>query len=270
MGLLLQHYRAPRCCLCGEKGALTGEHKIKAAMLKQEFGKAQLSVHRGDGLEQSGRIAQSIKSKRLKFRSRICQACNSARTQLPDNEFDKFSTLALQKLKLRQDPKTLWNEKIYEERSVSYLNLFRYFAKLLCCHLAEIDAPIPRRLALFSISRLQNNSVWLDIQRDWTYEKIEAHWNDLQLETQLGKLQYAAHGGLLIYGDNVTGAPTAFHSTVTLGPLQYVFFVHLAPIEVLELKYLYRDFYNWCCSRAEHANKEPLSDDEQRRLGFLK
>lgn len=84
MGFLFQHYRAPHCCLCGEKGIPTGEHKIKAAMLKEEFGKAQLSVHRGDGLGQSGRIAQSIKSKHLKFKPRICQACNSDRTQLPD------------------------------------------------------------------------------------------------------------------------------------------------------------------------------------------
>jgi hypothetical protein len=259
MGLLFQRYRAPRCCLCGEIGLLTGEHKLKAALLKQEFGKDQLSIHRGS--EERARIAQSVKSTHLKVESKICQACNSVRTQLPDREFDRFSKLALQKLRLQQEPKSLLDDVVYQVGSAAYLNLFRYFAKLLCCHLAEIDAPIPRRLSQFTISKLQRNYIWLDIRRDWTYEQAKAH---------LGEFQYAAHGGLLVYGNRATGAPDGFHSTVTFGPLQYVFFTYLAPIEILELKYVYREFYNWCCLRVELAKQTPLSDDYRRSVGFLK
>jgi hypothetical protein len=260
MVFLFQRYRVPCCCLCGKKGLLTGEHKIKAAMLKQEFGKAQLSVHRTDGSEEKWRIAQSIKSKHLKFNSRICQTCNSDRTQLPDREFDKFSKLALQKLRLQQDPKSLLDNEIYQVGSSSYLNLFRYFAKLLCCHLAEIDAPIPRRLSRFAISKSQHNYVWLDVQRDWAYEQAEA---------QFGKFQYAAHGGLLVYGDSSTNAPTGFHSTVTFGPLQYIFSMHLAPVEILELKHIYHEFYDWCCSHVEIAKQVPLSSEQKRRIGLF-
>jgi hypothetical protein len=260
MGFLFQRHRAPRCCLCGEIGLLTGEHKIKAAILKQEFGKDQLSVHRTDGSEKRGRIAQSVKSKHLKFESRMCQACNGARTQLPDREFDKFTKLALQKLRLWQEPKSLLDDNAYQVGSPSYLNLFRYFAKLLCCHLAEIDAPIPKRLSQFAISKSQHNYIWLDIRRDWTYKQAEA---------QLGEFQYAAHGGLLVYGNRATNAPEGFHSTVTFGPLQYVFFMYLAPIEILELKFIYREFYDWCCSRVELAKQTPLSDNQQRSVGFL-
>ena len=256
--LLFQRYSSPRCCLCGEIALLTGEHKLKAAILKQEFGKDQLSVHRGS--EERGRIAQSVKSKHLKFESRICQTCNGARTQLPDREFDKFSMLALQRLRLQQEPKSLLDDVGYQVGSPSYLNLFRYFAKLLCCHLAEIDAPIPRRLSQFTISKSQCNCVWLDIRRDWTYEQAEA---------QLGEFQYAAHGGLLVYSNRANNAPERFHSTVTFGPLQYVFFIYLAPIEILELKYIYREFYDWCCLRVELAKQTPLSDNHWRSVGFL-
>jgi hypothetical protein len=261
MGLLFQTYRVPHCCLCGEIGLLTGEHKIKAAILKQEFGKDQLSVHRTDGSDERGRIAQSIKSKYLKFESRMCQTCNSAWTQVPDREFDNFTTLALQKLRLQQEPKSLLGENIYQVGSPSYLNLFRYFAKLLCCHLVEVDAPIPKRLSRFAICKSQRNCVWLDIRRDWIYE---------QAEPELGKFQYAAHGGLLVYGNRDTNAPDGFYSTVTFGPLQYVFFVHLTPIEILELKYIYREFFDCCRSHIELAKQTPLSDNYQRSVGFLK
>lgn len=261
MGLLFQRYHTSRCCLCGEIGLLTAEHKMKAAILKQEFGRDQLSVHRTDDSDGRGRIAQSIKSKHLKFESRMCQTCNGARTQMPDREFDNFTTLALQKLRLQQEPKSLLDENTYQVGSSSYLNLFRYFAKLLCCHLAEVDAPIPKRLSQFAICNSQRNYVWLDICRDWTYE---------QAEPLLGEFQYAAHGGLLVYGNRDTNAPEGFHSTVTFGPLQYVFFMYLAPIEILELKYIYREFYDWCCSHVEFAKQTPLSDNHQRSVGFLR
>ncbi|QSV54668.1 MAG: hypothetical protein HEP80_13055 [Dolichospermum sp. UKL201] len=261
MVLLFQKHDNPRCFLCGEKGILTGEHKIKAAMLKQEFGNSQLYVCKTGETEDKPRLAQSIKSKHLKFNSKICQSCNTDRTQLPDYEFDNFSKLARQKFTLGKDPKTLFDEKPYLKGSDSYLNLFRYFSKILCCQLAECGAPIPRRLALFTIGKLQNNYVWLDIQKDWTYTQAEIH---------MGDFQYAAHGGLLIYGDENSGVPTAFHSTLTLGPLQYIFFMHLAPIEIFELKYFYREFYNWCRICVDRAKLEPLSDNQKLRLGFFR
>jgi hypothetical protein len=261
MGLLFQKYDNPRCFLCGEKGILTGEHKIKAAMLKQEFGGDSLRVFKTGENGDQPRFAQSIKSKHLKFNSKICQSCNTDRTQAPDREFDNFSKLARQKFALGEDPKTLWDEKLYLKDSDSYLNLFRYFSKILCCHLAEFGAPIPRRLALFTIGKLQSNYVWLDIQKDWTYTQAEVY---------MGEFRYAAHGGLLIYGDEDSGVPTAFHSTLTLGSLQYIFFMYLAPIEIFELKYFYREFYNRCCTCVNHAKQEPLSEAEKLKLGFFR
>jgi hypothetical protein len=260
VGLLFQSYHAPRCCLCGEIGSLTGEHKIKAAILKQEFGKDRLSVHETNSSDKQGKIAQSVKSKYLKFESRMCQACNSDRTQMPDREFDAFTTLALQKLRLHQEPKSIFDENKYQIGSPAYLNLFRYFAKLLCCHLAEVDAPIPKRLSKFAICRSQRNCVWLDIRRDRTYE---------QAELQLGEFQYAAHGGLVVYGNKDTNAPEGFHSTLSFGILQYVFFIYLTPSEILELKYTCRKFYDWCCSEVELAKQTPISASHQHSLGLL-
>jgi hypothetical protein len=260
MGIFFQKYCVPLCCLCGKPGLLTGEHKIKAAMLKQEFGKQHLSIHRIDGLEDRARTAQSIKSKHLKFESKICQSCNGARTQMPDREFDRFSTLALQRLRLKMDSASPLSDNAYRVGSSSYLNLFRYFAKILCCHLAEIDAPIPRRISQFAIGKIQCNYVFLDIRRDWTYK---------QAADELGEFKYAAHGGLFMSGNRMTNAPEAFHSTITIGPLQYVFSVYLAPIEVLELRCAYREFYDLCCSYTEFFKQAPLSEEHQRSLGFL-
>jgi hypothetical protein len=260
MGIFFQKYGVPLCCLCGKPGLLTGEHKIKAAMLKQEFGKKPLSIYRMDGLDGRARIAQSIKSKHLKFESKMCQSCNGSRTQMPDREFDKFSTLALQRLRLQKDPVSPLSDDAYWVGSSSYLNLFRYFSKILCCHLAEIDAPIPRRVSQFAIGKLQCNCVSLDIRRDWTYK---------QAADELGEFKYAAHGGLIMFGNGITNAPQGFHSTITVGPLQYVFSIHLYPIEVLELRCIYREFYDWCCSRIEFFKQAPLSEEHQRSLGFL-
>lgn len=254
MGLLFQRYRVPHCCLCREKGLLTGEHKIKASMLRQEFGKDILSVHRN---EERPRIAQSVKSKHLKFEAKICQACNGARTQQPDLEFDSFSKLVLQKIRLNQDPKSIWDDKKYAKGSPSYLNLFRYFAKILCCQLAEIDAPIPKRLAQFAICKSRGNYIWLDIRPDSMFEQLEAH---------MSALKYAAHGGLLIHGFS---EPTAFYSTITLGPLQYAFFMNLAPVEILELKWLYREFYNSCCTHLDLARETSLPDYLQSEVELI-
>ena len=74
----------------------------------------------------------------------------------------------------------------------------------------------PRFLALsrFALGKIDRNIVSLAIDKDWTYQDISQH---------MSSLQYAAHGGLLVYGHKKTGAPKGFHSTLSVGPLPVCF-----------------------------------------------
>ena len=100
--------------------------------------------------------------------------------------------------------------------------------------MAQAEAPRPRRLSEFAICRSGINYVWLAVKKDLTYDEAKA---------QQGDHPYAAHGGLVVLGDKSSGAPSAFHSTITIGPLQYVFFMRLAWIEKVELRLLYPRFF---------------------------
>ena len=257
--MFFQNFDATCCCLCGESGTLTGEHKIKAAALRSEFGEAKLCIIKNGNESSRPKLAQSAQAKHLKFRVRMCESCNTNRTQPADREFDNFNQLAREAISSSADPAKLFDLPRYVEGSEPYLNVFRYFAKLLCCHMAEIQAPRPIRLSEFAIGRADANYVWLAVKEDWTYG---------QMKTHLGESQYAAHGGLIVYGDKTSGIAEGFHSTLTIGPVQYVFYMRLAEIEKLELEASYPEFSSWCRSRVEHAKQFPLSLEERWSQGL--
>jgi len=248
-----------KCCLCGESERLTGEHKIKASALRDEFGSESLCVGTMNAPAEKMRLAQSPNSKHLKFQIPICEKCNTSRTQQADREFDLFHQLAKEKVSCRDNPSNIFNNERYKENSDPYLNVFRYFAKLLSCHLATSEAPIPISLAQFAISRNTTNCIDLEVKKDPTYHHINE---------QIGIHQYAAHGGLVVYGNRNTKEPSAFHSTLTVGALQYVFSMRLNELEVIELRERFPDFYDWCRSIIEHTIQNPMSESLQLRLGI--
>lgn len=158
--------------------------------------------------KESMRLAQGVKSKTLHFAARMCGPCNSTITQPADREFDIFHKAARDHMDKGEDPKLVFKDKRYAVGSEAYLDVFRYFAKLLCCHLADVGGPRPRHLSSFVLRQARTNCVWLDLDHDWIYKQISA---------EFGAHQYAAHGGMVIYGDGKTGVPNASHSTLTVG-----------------------------------------------------
>ncbi len=259
MGLMWTGFDQGVCCLCGSSGEASGEHKVKASLLKSEFGPEKMVIGRFGGAEDSVRSAQGPRSKVFHFKARMCKPCNSARTERPDSEFDRFNRMARNLLESGTDPASVFDDVRYAVGSEPYLNVFRYFAKLLCCHIAEIEAPRMNHLAAFAIGRHQTNRVWLKIDEDWTYRKASA---------ELGPHQYASHGGLTIYGDKNTKRATAFHSTLTIGALRYVFFTRFNAIECLELAFFHSTFARWCQEQILRSDEQPMSDEEQLALGF--
>lgn len=91
---------------------------------------------------ESYRHAQSPKSKAFHFAARVCEDCNNARTQPANIAFDEFSAQASSLLKRGLDPAGVFDDPRFSSSGGHlYLNVFRYFAKLMCCHLAEMGAP---------------------------------------------------------------------------------------------------------------------------------
>lgn len=257
--MFLRAFNCETCFLCGASGDLTGEHKIKASAIRSEFGSEKMVIGRFGEPDGGFRSVQGPKSKNLHFDAKVCKTCNSERTQAADREFDKFNRSARALLDNGQDPAKAFEDKRYEVGSPAYLNVFRYFAKLLCCHIAEVNGPIPLHLARFAIGQADQICVWLSVDRDVTFaEAVQV----------MGKHQYAAHGGLVVYGDKDTGEANAFHSTLTVGPLRYVFFSRLKWLERLELRWAHREFRDWVKEQTSAAQRQPLTDAEKRRLGL--
>lgn len=260
VGLFFRSFNAHRCCLCGSQDKLTGEHKIKASALKQQFGKDNLVIFKGGDSIQHGTFAQSVKSKHLKFKASICEKCNTSRTQEADREFDYFRNLVESAWARKEDPLSVFESERYSKGSKAYLNLFRYFAKVLCCQMAasETPVPIPRRISRFAIGLSDSNYIFLRIKKDWLHKQVEA---------LIGPGPGANHSGLAIYGDAQINALYRFHSAVSVGHIQYVFWMHIAPIENVELRYLHPRFYSWWKAKFETLG-DGMSEEQKMRIGF--
>ncbi|QXI14968.1 hypothetical protein [Pseudomonas hamedanensis] len=257
MGIFFESYQAKVCCLCGSGESLTGEHKIKASALRKIFGKDRMVIGNFDG-ESIVRPAQGPKSEAFHFTARMCSTCNGARTQAADREFDRFHALVSARLLKGEDPSSVFDLPQYEIGSEAYLNVFRYFSKLLCCHVAESSGPRPLDVSRFAIGAVDRNVVWLRIDADPTYQDFrEAH----------GEHKYAAHGGLIVPVDSTTRRPTSFISSISLGAVRYRFWTNLLPISGEALRWFHRAFWDKCQAAHKDAVENPLSDKQKRRLG---
>ncbi len=260
MDLFFRKFDSERCCLCGGSPSLTREHKIKASALRREFGRERLIVRQTDIAVPRTRHAQSTDSKYLKFAARICEACNTKRTQAADRAFDRFHKATGELLQQGKDLAKVFESAALAEGTNEYLDVFRYFAKILCCHLAEIEAPIPIRLSGFAIGENPVNCIWLAVQHDRTYAEWAIHSGDHA---------YAAHGGLIVYGDKVSGDANAFHSTISIGGVQYVFHLRLLTLEKLAIRFAHPRFFQWCRNQVEAAKLRPMSDEDKSSHGLI-
>ncbi|AOY67919.1 hypothetical protein [Xanthomonas euvesicatoria] len=246
-----------QCCLCGSTEALSGEHKVKAAALRSEFGTQPMVIGRPG---ERYRHAQSPSSKQFHFSARICETCNNARTQPADLAFDAFRALASDLLRTGKDPAKVHEDPRFNANGgILYLDVFRYFAKLMCCHLAEMGATFYEPIADFAIGISDNNYVLLCVDADVAYRRLREN----------GAIHsYAAHGGLIVTGNPQSHAPEAFHSTLTIGPVRYCYRIHLNEVGQAQLLHEQPDFYAWCQRRIRHAIDNPMSADDRELLGL--
>jgi len=241
------------CCLCGSTEKLTGEHKFKASILKEEFGKKKLFL--GDfGNAHPPRLAQSTKSKIFCFTSTLCASCNNTRTQPADIEFDIFHKKTMELLHQGSAPGCVFNDVRYTYNSEPYLNIFRYFAKLLCCHLAEINAPRPIQVAQFAMGEIDENPVILRMGEDWTYKQARS----------MGINKFGFRSNATLFNKTKTRVQ-GFYSALSFGPIQYRFSIEMTlnTMEILNTEY--PDF----CYRHLSQSSSAMSHEDKLRLGLV-
>ncbi|MBY5569969.1 hypothetical protein HFO55_22345 [Rhizobium leguminosarum] len=131
MSMLLRRFDLNKCCLCGDSGNLTGEHKIKLSALRDEFGNVPLYIGGWDDPDNPPKLAQSPKSKFFHFAGKICKECNGTKTQKADRSFHEYHKAV--KDSIQNERSDRWENGIFKHPDFSEHSeksdwLFRYFA----------------------------------------------------------------------------------------------------------------------------------------------
>ena len=234
-----------RCCLCGSAQDLTGEHKVKASTIRSLFSGEPMMMGTFDEGARPRR-AQSSKSKAFHFQSKVCAACNSTRTQDADVEFARFDEAARELLGQGADPATAFDDSRYAVGSAPYLNVFRYLAKVLACHIAEVGGPRFAALVDFAIGCSDANPVSVRMGADGRFQ----FWFD-----HTGDPEFAGHGGLGATFSERTGLANGFASSLTHGALRYEFGISFNWMVGLLLRLQYPTFHQ----RLAEARRDALA-----------
>ena len=249
-----------KCILCGSTMYLTREHKIKASGLRHVFGSDTLSVvTHGDEKLERPKYAQSTNSKHLKFKSKLCRGCNSERTQPADRAFDELRQAVTHHLEMQGKIDDAAMSDLLPEDDAQRTDLFRYFAKILCCQIADAGGPVPVEIANFAIGRSDVNPINIQVKLD----KLAGRWIE---ETK--NFGYAAHGGFVVFGSKFLNWPTAFYSTVTIGFVQFCFHARLNFWGQARLLAEHPVFFEWCRGEIRKAMHKPIGSRDRDALGL--
>jgi len=146
----------PKCWICNSP-ADSREHKIKKADIIRVYGKGS-SFHKKDlhYCRHDGQIVslRGPDSKDIKFDRVICRKCNNERTQPFDRAYDAFIEHIESNRDLILRHRQIDFQNVYGNNWENLqLNLFRYFAKMLGCRIADFGEKVPMDLKnlLFSV-----------------------------------------------------------------------------------------------------------------------
>lgn len=194
------------------------------------------------------KLTQSVKSQNLHFKSKLCVSCNSSKTQAADLEFDKFYNYTKNldsNVNILGDVYVgLYISDLSKLAPHRHLNLFRYFAKILCCQIVDAGGPRFRTLGRFSTGRSDLNRIQLSVQDSPDFE---------QFRDVIDK--WASHGGLQVYmgsGANIT----KFSTHLDLKNIRIKIDARIHPLENIEIRRFEPEFYKKCVE----AHKIALSN----------
>lgn len=209
-----------------------------------------------EGNVDSFKTAHGVKSNSLKFRTKICDRCNSNVTQESDRAFDalrkELSDYSAEEIQNQK----IWSAPDFKLGGLYYTPMFRYFAKLLGCHLAEIGAPIPVHLSNFVRKHSPANCIWLGIRSN---PELEA---DGQVKSSVSQ------GGLTIITKKPSFQPLGIASSVTFGTVQYFYQYRWTWPEKMEMRLLHKDFVKECVVFGKRASENPMNEKELQSVGL--
>lgn len=211
--------KAELCWICLDRKPLTGEHKFKASDLRSEFGREKMSkLVRGTGIDTLEEI-QGVKSKKAKFKNSICANCNGSVTQKADEAYSTFVNSFPNSPKTIEDLyKVFETEDFLNGTSKKCIELYRYFGKLLGCHIIENDLVVPENLRSFVACENNEVSVYLKLNFDEFARSVT------ELLAENGDSSgYVGHGGLIVPCNKGTPVPQSFSSSYTLGTVMFEF-----------------------------------------------
>lgn len=247
--ILLQQF-SNKCWICGARGPLTGEHKVKKTDLKLHPTMVPKFLVRIGGKPAP---IQGLNSKQLKFLPSICARCNNSTTQKADRSYELFrreeSEIARTTIDelIGIDDWTIEREVDFSART----DLGRYFGKHLGCSLANNKFPIPLRLSAFVGGR--SDMVCVTVTT-----RVAPFW--FQDETGgLGPLN-ALGGSLIIMSDDDVHFPAAYQTAYMTDGVQFIVKMPLSQLEAFELIFFYHQ-------SLERVLCNP-SDDERKYRGL--
>lgn len=236
MGSLFWRAANPsHCVLCDGDAPLTGEHRIKKSIISRHTPKGAFSSLMQNRSGDRRNTYQSSGSKKLHFTMRLCAKCNNQRTQSGDRAFDDFT----KNLEESTSPRDAVQDNASLLRKHGSQQVFRYFSKLICMHITEAGGPVPRTVAAHAVGRSPINRIWCRIRPSKAYAGLVAPHGSTVSLVGGSLIAQMAPGNLRIDG---------FASSYSIGPFQHMFWFNLLPIERLELKKRYSDFWNMCLS----------------------
>lgn len=133
------------CWICPDNDATTREHIFKQTDIKQSINRpiSQKNPIYFRSLGKKAKPVGSSKSDTVKFKHKICDYCNSTRTQNHDNAWKDFSAYLFSNIKrLARDQKVDLSRIFPGKTNKSKVDLQLYFVKLFGCIIVEHNLPI--------------------------------------------------------------------------------------------------------------------------------
>jgi hypothetical protein len=248
-------YHNGLCWICGAARDLTREHKIKHSDIKRYQGAEQLFIgHLGENMK----LAQSAKSTAFKFNARICNECNSSRTQPADLAYDEFIRIIESNGSTIEAFEAVLNRGEFAFGTSNYLSIARYFAKLLGNHMADADFPIPISLKRFVL----NETPLCNLQLFGSAIQPESADRGGAGGVKL------THGGLVVIQARGEATPRRLHSCRNVGRFQFAFQYEFSEIEKRELREFHKEFCDQCFSAFDSEITLKTTSEEWRNLGI--
>jgi hypothetical protein len=241
--MLLFQSSLEKCWICGTDSDLTREHLVKSSELRRYGANLGFDVLSNDG--KLIRYAQGVKSDKLKFNSKICGPCNSSTTQRADFVYDNFIKRVSALGGTVSAVNTILSGEEFRSKSGLRIDLERYFAKLIGCHLAESKAPITKHLTKLVRSQISTSRITISAQDTSSIKGSEVLIGTGFDESRLG------HGGLAVYLDARLIVPKSVLSYRSIGKSTLLFRYQFSILEKIELLLRFKSFVQSCRASAE-------------------